>query len=84
MTGGIDDVDDEVTALYRSVLGEDRDPLLTLEIHRVHDAILGIGLLLMRCEGAGLPEHRIDERRLAMVDVGDDRDIAKVLASSLG
>jgi hypothetical protein len=38
----------------------------------------------MRCESAGLPEHRIDQCRLAMVDVRDDRDIAKVLASSLG
>jgi hypothetical protein len=35
-------------------------------------------------EGAGLPEHRIDESGLAVVDVGDDRDIAKVLAPLLG
>ena len=28
----------------------------------------------------GLPEHRVDERRLAVVDVRDDRDVAEVVA----
>jgi hypothetical protein len=27
---------------------------------------------------AGLPEHGVDESRLAMVDVSDDRDVSKV------
>ena len=31
-------------------------------------------------EGAGLAQHRVDERRLAVVDVGDDRDVADVCA----
>ena len=31
-------------------------------------------------ERARLPEHGVDERRLAVVDVGDDRDVAQVLA----
>ena len=31
-------------------------------------------------EGAGLPEHGVDERGLAVVDVGDDRDVAQVVA----
>ncbi len=30
-------------------------------------------------EGAGLPQHRVDERRLAVVDVGDDRHVTDVL-----
>ena len=30
----------------------------------------------------GLPEHRVDERRLAVVDVGDDGDVAQVVAAA--
>ena len=59
------------------VLGEDRDALLALEVHRVHDAL---GDVLVLAERAGLPEHRVDERRLAVVDVRDDRDVADVVA----
>jgi hypothetical protein len=29
-------------------------------------------------EGAGLAEHGVDERGLAVVDVRDDRDVAEV------
>ena len=59
------------------LLGEDRDPLLALEVARVHDPV-DDGLV--RAERAGLAEHRVDERRLAVVDVGDDGDIAQVVA----
>ena len=61
--------------VHRRVLGEDRDALLALEVHRVHDAL---GDVLVGAEGAGLPEHGVDERRLAVVDVRDDRDVAEV------
>jgi len=33
-------------------------------------------------EGSGLPEHGVDESGLAVVDVGDDRDVAEFLARS--
>ena len=29
-------------------------------------------------EGAALPQHGVHERRLAVVDVGDDGDVAQV------
>ena len=61
----------------RRVLGEDRDALLALEVDRVHHAL---GDVLVLAERAGLPEHRVDERRLAVVDVGDDGDVAEVVA----
>ena len=32
----------------------------------------------MRGEHAGLAQHRVDQRGLAVVDVGDDRDVADV------
>ena len=35
-------------------------------------------------ERAGLPEHRVDERGLAVVDVGDDRDVAQVVRVGSG
>ncbi len=73
----VDDVDLRVAVLHRRVLGEDRDALLALEIHRVHDPV---GDVLVLAEGAGLPEHRVDERRLAVVDVRDDRDVAQLVA----
>ena len=38
--------------------------------------------VLVLAERAGLPEHRVDQRRLPMVDVRDDRDVAQVIAAS--
>ena len=48
---------------------------LALEVHRVHDALGDVGAL---AKGARLPEHRVDQRRLAVVDVRDDRHVAQV------
>jgi hypothetical protein len=31
-------------------------------------------------QGARLTQHRVDERRLAMIDMGDDGDVTKVRA----
>ena len=38
--------------------------------------------VLVLAERAGLPEHGVDERRLPVVDVRDDRDVAEVGALS--
>ena len=75
----VDDVDPRVAERHRRVLGEDRDALLALEIHRVHHALRDV---LVLAERAGLPEHRVDQRRLPVVDVRDDRDVAQVIAAS--
>ena len=77
----VDDVHLRVADLDRRVLGEDRDALLALEVHRVHDSL---GHVLIRPEGAGLPEQGVDERRLAVVDVRDDRDVPEVVAAGEG
>ena len=79
VAGRVDDVELRLAVVQRGVLGEDRDALLALEIHRVHHAR---GDLLAFAEGAGLPEHRVHERRLAVVDVGDDRDVADVISGA--
>jgi hypothetical protein len=78
---GVDDVELHVAVLDRGVLGEDRDALLALEVHRVHDALVHV---LVGAERAGLPQHRVDQRRLAVVDVGNDRDVAEVLSALHG
>ena len=65
----------------RGLLGEDRDALLALEVARVHDPI-DDGLV--GAEGARLAQHRVDEGRLAVVDVGDDRHVAQVGADGGG
>ena len=77
MAGGVDDVDLDPAMAHRGVLREDRDALLALEVHRVHDALRD---LLIRAEGARLPEHRVDQRGLTVVDVRHDRDVAYVFA----
>ncbi len=77
VSGRVDDVDLDVAETNRRVLGQDRDALLTLEIHRVEDSF---GDVLVRPERSGLPEHRVHEGRLAVVDVGDDRDVTEVVS----
>ena len=75
VTGRVDDVEPDAGVVDRRLLGEDRDALLALEVARIHDPV-DDGLV--RAEGAGLAEHRVDERGLAVVDVGDDGDVAEV------
>ena len=61
----------------RRLLGEDRDPLLALEVAGVEHAIDD---RLVAAERAGLAQHPVHERGLAVVDMGDDRDVAQVAA----
>ena len=75
----VDDVDPVVAPGDRGVLGEDRDAAFALERVRIHDALLHV---LARVERAGLTQQLVDERGLAVVDVRDDRDVAKLLRHS--
>src|SRR3954465_9073900 len=81
MPGRVDDVELGLPVPNGRVLGEDRDPLLPLEIRGVHNPL---GDVLPGPKRAGLPEHGVDERRLAMVDVSDDGDVAEVRAAGHG
>ncbi len=76
----VDDVDLDSVVAHRGVLGEDRDPPLALEPGVHHP----VDLLLVRGERAGLAQHRVDQRRLAVVDVRDDGDVADVGADGVG
>ena len=81
VTGRVDDVEDHVAVANRRVLGEDRDALLTLEVVRVHHPLVDV---LVGAERAGLPQQGVDQRGLAVVDVGDDRDVAQIRARGHG
>jgi hypothetical protein len=74
VAGGVDDVDAGILPDDRGRLGQDGDAALLFEIVRVHHAL---GDTLVLAVGAGLFQEFIDERGLAVVDVGDDRDIAQ-------
>ena len=75
VAGRVDDVEPDAGVVDRRLLGEDRDALLALEVAGIHDAV-DDGLV--GAEGARLAQHRVDQRRLAVVDVGDDREVAQV------
>src|ERR1051325_5439334 len=62
------------------VLRQDGDAALFLQVVGVHDALVH---LLVGAYGAGLLEERVDERGRAVVDVGDDGDVADVVTELL-
>ena len=89
VTGGVDDVDDDAVleaqglsggagVVDGSVLGENGDALLALQITGVHDALAGLFDRVALRERSGLPEHCVNQRGLAMIDVCDDGDISQV------
>ena len=73
---GVHDVDLHVAVLDGGVLGQDGDAPLPLQVPGVHDPVLD---LLVGPEGAALLEHFVHEGGLAVVNVGDDGDVSKVL-----
>ena len=75
VAGGVDDVDEVVLPLHCAVLAADRDAALALEVVAVHDALLDVGVL---AEHAGGAEDGVDQGGLAVVDVGDDGEVADV------
>jgi len=73
--GRVDHIDLHVLVGDRGVLGEDRDAALALEVVGVEDQFAG-GVRIP--EDVGLLEEAVDEGGLAVVDVGDDGDVAQV------
>ena len=72
----IDQVDLHPGVVDGNVLGQNGDAALPLQFVGIEDEILGdlAGAIL-----PALPQQTIDKRRLAVVDVGDNRNIAQVL-----
>ena len=76
VTRRVDNVDLRVAVAHGGVLGQDRDAALTLQIVGVHDALDDF-LMLSIC--TALLEHFVDQRGLAVVNVGDDGDVSQFL-----
>jgi hypothetical protein len=74
--GGINDVDPIAAPLKSCVLRANRDPFLTLEIHRIHHALFN---LLIGAKRARLAQQLIDQRCLAVIDVRYDGDITNLI-----
>jgi len=75
VAGGVDDIDTGAAPLDRGRLGQDGDPPLAFQIVAVHGTF-GDGLVFTK--GAGLFQQFIHQRRLAVVHVSDDRNVAQV------
>ncbi len=78
MAGRVDQVEPVGPAVLGRVVepdgpGLDRDPLLALEVHRVED----LAVHLPRVDGVGELEQAVRQGRLAVVDVGDDGEVAQ-------
>src|SRR2546422_1926 len=73
--GRVHDVDLRVAPAHGRVLREDGDPPLPLERVRVEDPLVHV---LVGAEHARLAEQPVHQRRLAVVDVGDDGDVAEL------
>ena len=80
VAGRVDDVDADALALARGRpvdrgrLGENGDPALLFEVVGIHCALFDT---LVVAEGAGLAEELVDQRRLAVIDVRNDRHVAE-------
>ena len=75
VAGGVDDVDARAFPFDRSRLGQNGDAAFTFQIVRVHGAFSN-GLVFP--ERAGLFQEFIHQRCLAVVHVGNDRNVAKI------
>jgi len=75
VAGGIDDVDPDALPFHAGRLGQDGDAALAFQIVRIHRPL---GDRLIVAKRPRLAEKLIDEGGLAMIDMGDDRDVANV------
>jgi hypothetical protein len=77
----VDDVDARLAPHEGGAFGENRDAALALEVVRIEGTL---GDLLVGAEHAGLTQKLIDQRRLAVVDMRDDRDVTNIHGHSVG
>jgi len=76
MAGRVDDVDLHILVLDGAILREDGDAALALLVVGIEHALVD---LLVLAEDAGGIQHAVDHRGLAVVNVGDNRDVADIL-----
>ena len=76
VAGRVDDVDFDVVEKESGVFGGNGDAALALEVVGIHDAL---DEFLIGAKDARLAKHGVDKSGFAVVDVGDDSDIADLL-----
>ncbi len=78
VTWGVDDVDPRLAGRavpkHRSGLGQDGDASLALLVVGIHRPFR---VRFVGAEDPGLSQHLVDEGGFAMIDVGDDGDVAQ-------
>jgi len=75
VAGGVDDIDAVAVPVDRGILRQDGDAAFFFLIVAVHHPLGGDRTF---AEGTRLLQQAIDESGLAVIDVGDDGDIAEV------
>ena len=75
MSRRIDDIDVGTLVVDGGVLGKNRDATFPFQVVGVHHPLVH---LLVFAEGSGLTEELVDQRGLAVVNVGNDGDVANV------
>jgi len=72
VAGRVHNVDLRPAKIHRRVLGQNGDAALALQVVGIHHAL---GQRLILTKRAGLAQHLVNQRSLAMVNMGDDGDI---------
>ena len=80
VAGSVDDVDLDVAVDDAGGFGEDGDAALAFEVVGIHDAF---GDIFVFAEDSALAKHGVDQSGLAMIDVGDDGDVADLVVSGV-
>ena len=75
MAGRVHDVDGDALVVDAGILGQNGDAALALQVVGIEDAF---GHLLVGVKDIGLAQHAIDQRGLAVIDMGDDGNVANV------
>ena len=74
MPRGVNDIDPIIVPRDRSIFGQNGNATLTFLIIGIHDPL---SARIFAIQGAGLLQQAVDQRGFAVVNVGDNGDIAK-------
>jgi DNA-binding IclR family transcriptional regulator len=74
----VNDVDLDALVVAGAVFGQNRDAALALNVAAVHDALRHD---LVVAESAALAQHGVHQRRFAVVNMGDDGDVAQIVTN---
>ena len=85
MPRGVDEIQPVFMLIVRSIferntLGLNRDPPLPFELHRIENLLRHFTAI----QAPAFLDQSVSQRRLPMVDVGDDREVANVFLVATG